>query len=80
MGWIRGNVCSMRWILQGRNRAAITPYLLNAAKALIPKQWGSKNAPTMKEWLREVDKIRLMEKVIHLQNDFELRFASIWKG
>lgn len=61
-------------------RAAITPFLLNAAKALIPKQWKSKKVQTIKNWLREVDKTRLMEEVIHSQNDSETRFVSIWKG
>lgn len=42
-------------------RAAITPFLLNAAKALIPKKLKSKKIPTTKDWFREVDKTRLME-------------------
>lgn len=55
-------------------RVALTPFLLNAAKTLIPKYCNVKKMPTMKEWLREVDRTRLMEELIHLQNDGGPRF------
>lgn len=61
-------------------RTTMTPYLLNGAKALIPRQWKSKKIPSVKKWLREVDKIRLMEELLSIQNDCRPRFNKIWKG
>lgn len=58
-------------------RTAITPFLLNAVKVLIPKYWDVKKIPTIREWFREINRSRLMEELIGFQNDLGLRFHGI---
>lgn len=38
----------------GRYKKSVTPHLLNAAKALIPRFW---KQPTIRQWLQIVDHI-----------------------
>lgn len=61
-------------------RATVVLFLLNAGKFVILRFWKVKEPPMIKDWLREVDRIRLMEELIHLQNDARQRFHGIWSG
>ena len=59
-------------------RTSLTPFLLNAAKALILRNWRNKDLPRVKEWFTEVDKIRVMEELISYQEEAEIKFQEIW--
>lgn len=65
----------------GSYRKSITPHLLNAAKALIPRFWKQKNIPTLRQWLMEVDRIYYMEDLtLSLRNksDYVRKIWSCW--
>ena len=59
-------------------RTSLTPFLLNAAKALIPRNWRNKDPPKVREWFSEVDKIRVMEELISHQEEVEIKFQETW--
>lgn len=62
----------------GSYKRSITPHLLNAAKALIPRYWKKPMAPTLCQWLMAVDQIYYMEDLTYsLRNKTEL-IKNIW--
>lgn len=65
----------------GAYKKSITPHLLNAAKALIPRLWKQKNIPTLRQWLTEVDHTYYMEDLtLSLRNksDYVTKIWSCW--
>lgn len=57
----------------GTYKKSITPHLLNAAKALIPRHWKQPTIPTLRQWLMEVDHTYHMEDLTRsLRNKSDL--------
>ena len=61
-------------------RGSLVPFLLNGAKALIPRNWREKRAPSTGEWLQEIDRIKVMEELWAFHVEDGPRFEAIWKG
>ena len=61
-------------------RMSLVPYLLNGAKAVIPKNWKEENAPSVGEWIREVGKMGDIEELLSIQNECRARYEETWRG
>lgn len=65
--------CFIVQMSQQDHKKSITPHLLNAAKALIPKFWKEQKIPSLCQWLTEVGRIYQMENsTLKLKNKVEL--------
>lgn len=61
-----------------RYKKSLTKHLLNAAKALIPLQWKSTQAPLVKEWLQTISEICRMEDLLAQSTDSIERYHKTW--
>lgn len=62
----------------GSYKKSITPHLLNAAKALIPRVWKTPKIPSLRQWLCKVDHTYYMEDLtFSLRNKSDLG-RKIW--
>lgn len=62
----------------GSYKKSITPHLLNAAKALIPRFCKTPRIPSLRQWLSEVDHLYFMEDLTYsIKNKCELG-KKIW--
>lgn len=73
-----------RYLLQhtpvspGSYNNSLTIHLIKAASLCIPAIWRSTSPPTIQEWIRRVDKIAEMEKLICQANDNPTKFNTTW--
>lgn len=56
----------------------LVPYLLNAAKSLIPSLWRTQEPPNMKVWVAMVEWVRSIEETIHTTDDSLETYQNIW--
>ena len=61
-------------------KRSVTPHLLNAAKALIPRYWKQSKVPNIMEWKNEVERIMEAERWVHTVKDQQDKFKDIWAG
>lgn len=61
----------------GRYRSLITPYLLNAAKSLIPLYWRQRTVPTVAQWLQKVDDLCFLEDLTCMARDAADKYSKI---
>lgn len=59
-------------------KKSVLPYLLNAAKRLLPIYWKRAKVPGREEWVRRVNEIREVEDWIATSRASRDRFTNIW--
>ncbi|KAM9330403.1 putative methyltransferase NSUN7 [Gastrophryne carolinensis] len=59
-------------------RKSALRHMINAARVLIPRLWKTKQAPTVKDWILEVDKIKEMEELTAAVQDKEEETRMVW--
>lgn len=59
-------------------KKTLVPYLLNAAKGLIPKKWLCTKKPSIIEWLQRVDHIGNMEYLCSAKQGWSEKHRVIW--
>uniref|UniRef100_A0A8C5MN92 Reverse transcriptase domain-containing protein n=1 Tax=Leptobrachium leishanense TaxID=445787 RepID=A0A8C5MN92_9ANUR len=58
-------------------KASLLLHLLNAAKSLIPRKWKQTTAPTVREWIEAVERIRTLEELHYsLENQYQKYFRT----
>ena len=60
-------------------KQSLVPFLLNGAKAVIPRNWKEENAPSVVDWIREVGRMGEMEELLAIQNECRERYEEAWK-
>ena len=63
-----------------RYRRSIIPFVLNAAKCLIPRHWKQSTTPTLGEWKREVNGIMEAERTMLVSWGQQSLFQKIRVG
>lgn len=66
-------------ITKKQYKRTLTPYLLNAAKGIIPTKWLDSEKSTIKEWFGRIDHIFKIEYLSSREEGQAERFNSIWK-
>lgn len=61
-------------------KKTLVPYLVNAAKGLIPKNWLCIKKPSIKEWLQRVDHIGHMEYLSSAEQGQTDTYRVTWAG
>ncbi|OCT98551.1 hypothetical protein XELAEV_18010788mg [Xenopus laevis] len=56
----------------------LNSFLLQSAKAMVPKKWKTELAPTLKEWITNTEEIRQMEEITHIIHNQSSKFWKIW--
>lgn len=56
----------------------LVPFLLSAAKSLIPSLWRSQEVLSLKDWVARVEMITVIEETIHIEEDSLERFWNLW--
>ena len=60
-------------------RKSLVLHLINAATQCIPIRWKDPIPPTLLDWQVRVDKIEMMDRLIHQANDNSEKFRHIWR-
>ncbi|CAH2284932.1 Hypothetical predicted protein [Pelobates cultripes] len=59
-------------------KKAIIPYLINAARSLIPTFWRQTSAPATTDWITRVEDIRNIEETILAARRWSQTYQKIW--
>ena len=59
-------------------KKTLLPHLLNSAKSLIPFNWQKEEAPSRKDWLLKVEKIRKLEQLRTWEEEEQGNEEEIW--
>lgn len=60
-------------------KKTLVPFLLNAAKGLIPKKWLHTEKPSIREWLQRVDQMSNMQFLCRGEQGQEETYREIWE-
>ncbi|CAH2247411.1 Hypothetical predicted protein [Pelobates cultripes] len=59
-------------------KKTITPYLINAARSLIPAFWKKTATPSMTDWIMRIEDMRTIEELILIARGQTQRYQKIW--